>query len=195
MMQRTYILTYGLTDEQNALVAENLPTKRYSLWIGDDSTDLIAVPCTAMIVQASSLTDEEEATVTSFYDELGPLMETVFWLGETDLPPALKRQFKCYPSFSDIADKLKYLLLDAHKRTLETVEFSNRIAMILRILREIKIHPGISTNALADKLDLSSRTVQRHIETLRMAGEFIDYDRSKRGWKLFENKSELMGDW
>ena len=69
------------------------------------------------------------------------------------------------------------------------------MAMILRVLREIRANPGISTKALAEKLELSTRTVQRHIETLRMAGEFIDYDRSKRGWQLTANKSELLGEW
>ena len=196
MVQHNRIVTYGLTEEKNALVAKNLPTKEYTLWEGDVYTDLIAVDYAAMIVYRPALTKEEIADIADFYVEIGgPADETVLWLGEGALPAELKRKFKCYSDFEAIADKLKYLLLDAHKRHLKAVEFSNRVAMILRVLREIRTNPGISTRGLADKLELSTRTVQRHIETLRMAGEVIDYDRTKRGWQLLANKSELLGEW
>lgn len=196
MIQHNCIVTYGLTEEENACIERNIPTKKYKLWVGDVYTDLIAWGCAAIIVFGPALTEGETAVIADFYTEIGgPADETIFWLGECALPPPLKRKIKCYPDFGAIEGKLKYLLLDAHKRHLEAAEFSNRVAMILRVLREIRANPGISTKELSEKLELSTRTIQRHIETLRMAGEFIDYDRTKRGWQLMGNKSELLGEW
>ena len=44
----------------------------------------------------------------------------------------------------------------------------------------------------ADVVGTSS--VQRYIETLRVAGEWIEYDISHKGWTLQEGKSILWGD-
>lgn len=139
MIQHNRIVTYGLTEEENTFVAQNLPTKEYILWDGENYLELTTVGCSALIVFGPALTEEETADIADYYTEIGgPTDETVIWLGESALPPELKRKFKCYPNFDAIAGKLKYLLLDAHKCHLESVEFSNRVAMILRVLREIK---------------------------------------------------------
>ena len=42
--------------------------------------------------------------------------------------------------------------------------------------------------------ELSTRSVQRYIETLRCAGEWIEYDTSLKGWKLLHNVSMLIGE-
>ena len=54
--------------------------------------------------------------------------------------------------------------------------------------------PGISTKELAESVSVPARTVQRTIAALQAAGEWIEYDRSLRGWKLFEGVSILFGD-
>ena len=71
-------------------------------------------------------------------------------------------------------------------------EFSSKISLALRMVILIKRNPGISTAVLADKLDMSTRSVQRYIETLRMSGEWIDYDTSLHGWRLEHEKSFLL---
>lgn len=62
------------------------------------------------------------------------------------------------------------------------------------ILSIIRLQPGIRTQELADKLEVSVRTVQRHISTLQAAGEWIEYDTAKRGWRLQFGISVLFGD-
>ena len=63
------------------------------------------------------------------------------------------------------------------------------------MLSEIRKHPGITTAELAEIIERNAKTVQRYITTLNCAGEFIEYDRKKKGWFLFENKSVLWGDY
>ncbi|MDR1125595.1 MAG: hypothetical protein LBM64_05985 [Deltaproteobacteria bacterium] len=37
---------------------------------------------------------------------------------------------------------------------------------------------------MAEKCNVSQKSVLRHIETLRVSGEWINYDHQTRGWKL-----------
>ena len=60
---------------------------------------------------------------------------------------------------------------------------------------QMRLYPGITTAQLAKKIEISQRSVQRYIETLRVAGEWIEYDRNLKGWKLADGKSVLWGDW
>ncbi|MCI9447761.1 MAG: hypothetical protein HFH36_10280 [Lachnospiraceae bacterium] len=43
-------------------------------------------------------------------------------------------------------------------------------------------------------MEISRRSVQRDFETLRVAGEWVEYNRTLKGWKLTEGKSVLWGD-
>lgn len=196
MLGEPVILAYGLSDEELKHVRENLPTKAYELYdVTDAPTDLLAVPKTVLIVNPVSL---EQGFVDFLLDSYaqagGCATDTAIWLGEPR--PAMKMNsfFKSYDSFDEIRDKLRYLLLSAHKLTTSAVEFSNKIALALMILREIHTHPGISTRTLSDKLEINPRSVQRYINSLRMAGEFIEYDMTHKGWRLLAGKSILLGD-
>ena len=60
-MSKDYrVNTFGLTDEENTLVEESLPTRAYELYIADTPTDVIAIGCDAMIVNAIAL-DQDSA--------------------------------------------------------------------------------------------------------------------------------------
>lgn len=196
MLGEPVVLAYGLNEEELKHVRENLPTKAYELDdVTDAPTDLVAVPSSAMIIKAASLDkDIVEYLFESYAQTDGCSSHTVFWLGEPLPSKAMNSFFKPYPSFEDIFGKLKYLLLSVHKQTLKTVEFSNKVALALMILREIREHTGISTKALSDKLEISQRSVQRYINSLRMVGEAIEYDMSAKGWGLLAGKSILLGD-
>ena len=48
-MSKDYrVNTFGLTDEENTLVEESLPTRAYELYIADAPTDVIAIGCQAL---------------------------------------------------------------------------------------------------------------------------------------------------
>ena len=90
---------------------------------------------------------------------------------------------------------MKYILLDAVKSDKKYESYSEIISQIIRVLSEIRKHPGISSAQLAKIIERNPRTVQRYIATLNCAGEIVQYDSKKKGWLLLENKSVLFGDY
>ena len=64
----------------------------------------------------------------------------------------------------------------------------------LKTLSLIRKHPGITSKELASRVSVPLRTIQRTIAALQAAGEWIEYDRTLRGWKLFDGVSVLFGD-
>lgn len=118
----------------------------------------------------------------------------MIWLGEKKPPKELCKFFKCYDSFDIIQDKIKYLLLNAHTKNRKAFEYSEKLVNGLKILSLIRKYPGITTQELVDKTELTTRSVQRYITALQAAGEWIEYDRTLRGWKLFHGISSLFGE-
>ena len=195
-MNREYrVITFGLTDEENMLVEENLPTRDYEVFDTDAPTDLIAIGCQALIINATSMDSDSVGMIFDYYSQVnGCTDETVIWLGEPKPPKELRKFFKCYDSFDAIADKLKYLLLTAHSKSKKAHEYSEKLVNGLKILALIRKHPGISTQKLSELTELPLRSVQRYITALQATGEWIEYDRTLRGWKLFHGVSILYGD-
>lgn len=195
-MSRNYrVNTFGLNDEQNALVEANLPTRDYELYIADTPTDVIAIGCDGIIVNAPALDQDSADMIFDLYSQInGCTCETVIWLGEPKPPKELQKFFKCYDCFEVITDKLKYLLLTAHSRSKKAHEYSEKLVNGLKILALIRSRPGISTQKLAELTELPLRSVQRYIAALQATGEWIEYDRSCRGWKLFHGISMLYGE-
>ena len=95
----------------------------------------------------------------------------------------------------DFQDKIKYVLLEASREDKRSNSYSDTVSQTIRVLSEIRKHPYISTAQLAEIIERNPRTVQRYITTLVCAGEFIEYDKKKKGWFLYENKSVLWGDY
>ena len=189
------MITFGLTAEQNALVEENLPARDYEVFDTDAPTDLIAIGCQALIINAASIDSDSAGMIFDYYSQVnGCTDETVIWLGEPKPPKELRKFFKCYNSFDAIKDKLKYLLLTAHSKSKKAHEYSEKLVNGLKILALIRKHPGISTQKLSELTELPLRSVQRYIAALQATGEWIEYDRALRGWKLFDGISILYGD-
>ena len=189
------ILTFGLTEAQNAWVEENLPTRDYEVFDTDAPTDVIAIGCQALIVNAAAMDGDAAGMIFDYYSQVnGCTDETVIWLGEPKPPRELRKFFQCYDSFDAIKDKLKYLLLTAHSKSKKAHEYSEKLVNGLKILALIRKRPGISTQKLSELTELPLRSVQRYIAALQATGEWIEYDRALRGWKLFHGISILYGD-
>lgn len=195
MNRNDRVNTFGLTDEQNALVQANLPARAYELYIADTPTDVIAIGCCAMIVYAPAMDADSAEMLFDYYAQVdGCTDETVIWLGEPKPPKALKKFFKCYDSFDAVAEKLKYLLLTAHSKSKKSHDYSEKLVNGLKILALIRSHPGISTQKLTELTELPLRSVQRYIAVLQATGEWIEYDRALKGWKLFHGISILYSE-
>ena len=159
-MSKDYrVNTFGLTDEENTLVEESLPTRAYELYIADTPTDVIAIGCDAMIVNAAALDQDSTDMIFDLYSQIDSCTnETVIWLGEPKPPKELRKFFKCYDSFDAIKDKLKYLLLTAHSKSKKAHEYSEKLVNGLKILALIRKHPGISTQKLSELTELPLRS-------------------------------------
>ena len=200
MLEREYriVTTYGLSDEQNQYVKSCFPTKEYYLddcndYQGDDFTDMVATRSDIFIINASLFPEHARDLIWSYYDEINESFdETVIWLGEPKPPRKIAKNFKCYNNFDEIRDNLKYIFLTAHKKTQRATEYCKILEKGIRILYLIRKYPGISTKELSQKTELSVRSVQRYIEALQTAGEWIEYDTKKRGWQLHAGYSVLF---
>ena len=189
------ITTFGLTDEQNQVVKNNLPTKGYEVMDTDVATDLIAIYAAALIINASALRDDDREMIYEYYREVDACAsETVFWLGYPKPEGKLRARFKCYQNFDELASNLKYFLLTAHSKSKKAADYSKKLADGLRILSLIRKRPGIKTQEIADVTEIQPRTVQRYIASLQAAGEWIEYDRTLKGWALQHGVSVLFGD-
>lgn len=193
-MEKQRIITSGLTQEQNDFVVSCLPNRSIEVLTSDAISDLMALNHAAAIVNGRAL-EEDPALMFSYYRDVKDCTdETVIWLGDPLPPTDLRKFIKCYPSFEEVRDKLKYLLLGALSKSKRAVEYSTKLMIGLKILSLIRIHPGISTKELSERVSVPARTIQRIIAALQAAGEWIEYDRSLRGWKLFDGVSILFGD-
>lgn len=190
---RDKVMTFGLSEQQNETVARALPNRNCELFDTDAFTDLVAIRASALIIDASSLTADEIEMLWGFYTEIDCCAdETIFWLGEPQAPKYLRSIFKCYENFETIADELKYHLLSAHRKTKKISVLSSQLADCMCIMKYIRSKPYIRTRELAEKLSISERTVQRYITSLREAGEWIAYDKEKKGWYLQFGKSPFF---
>lgn len=198
-MKREYVITtFGLTDEQNSYIRACLPTKEYELRDYSDhcETDLIAHTSTVLILNSEKMSEEGRTMLWSFYKELNMAFEeTVIWLGKPMSSDELGKTFKRFDRFDDVKDKLKTLLLEAHKCEDRAVEYSRILEKGLMVLSLIRNEPGISIKKICEKTQLSTRTAQRYIETLRTVGESIIYDRKTHGYSLEHGKSLVYGDY
>ena len=200
MQERTHriVTTYGLSEEQNQFVESCFPTKAYSLcncnnYEGNDFIDWIATPNDVFIINATVFPEYAQELIWECYDEINKSFdETVIWIGEPKPPRKIAKNFKCYNSFDELRDNLKYVLLTAHKKSRKAAEYCKILEKGIRILYLIRRYPGITTKELSDKTDMSIRSVQRYIEALQTAGEWIEYDTLKRGWQLHDGYSVLF---
>ena len=161
----------------------------------DCPTDLIAVSASASIINASALDQDDMQMLLDFYDEVnGCTDETVLWIGEPKPPVTLRKTLKCYESFDAIREKLRYILLSAHSKSKKAADYSKKLADGIQILSLIRNRPGITTQEISDIMELRPRTVQRYIAALQATGEWIEYDRTLKGWGLQKGISILFGD-
>ena len=192
------ILIYGITDEQLVFVYENLPNTNTSVIdCSDCFTDIIATSYIAVIINPDLLTEESIAYFNELAEEVGNDLGTLIFTKQHDTLKKLSKKVK-YQAFIDdfdFEDKIKYILLESSRTEKRNSTYSDTISQTIRVLSEIRKHPYITTAELAEKIERNSRTVQRYITTLNCAGEFIEYDRKKKGWFLYENKSVLWGDY
>ena len=189
------VFTYGLSEEENAKVRKALPSKEYGLIDDECITSALAKTYTAVILNADAMVQDEIDEVCGYYLDIGCCTdETMIWLGSVPVPAKMKSYVKAYPDFGSIEENLKFLLLTAHRKMKKVEGHSRMLADSLLILAMVRKFPGISTQQLVERTGISERSVQRYIKSIQATGEWLEYNRSKRGWELRYGKSLLFGD-
>ena len=189
------IIVYGLSGDQVKAVEKCVPAKACEVYEAECFSDIIAFPQMASVISWDILTEDDKQLLVDYYSEVAPFSEAVILIGNVDIPNDLKKHIAVYRSFDEFDTKARYIFLNAYRKTKKNENYSVTLSNSLRILSEIRKNTFITTRELAEKLELSNRTVQRYIETLRVAGEWIEYDVSHKGWTLLaQGKSILWGD-
>lgn len=186
--------TLGLTEDELAVIAADLPSADCDLTCTDCANDLVAIPYFVTIVRSDADTAEELSVLWGLCSEVEEAAKTVISIGDTGIPPALRPKIRVFPDFETMVPKLKYLLLDALRKSKKEKAFSKTLANAIQILCAIRSRPGVTTRQLAEKFELSPRSVQRYVETLRVAGEWIEYDAKTRGWRLGCGGKSILWD-
>ena len=193
-MHANLIATFGLNEDENAYIEKNLPQKECEIMDTDVVTDIVAASEFAVIVRADAMSQADIDLLYDYYGEVAPLSETVIFIGDVMIPAKLRNHIAVYKDFDTLKENLKYILLSAYRKQKKSENFSATLANAILILSTIRRQPYITSAELAEKLELSQRSVQRYIETLRVAGEWIEYDTAHKGWHLQVGKSVLWGD-
>ena len=187
------VMTFGLTKMQNESVGKVLPIKECELYVTDVPEDLIAISASAVIINAEKLSKSNVDMMFDYYTEIGKSAdETVYWIGVPEPPKQLQKVIRTYSCFDELSGELKYQLLTAYRKSRKAKDFSRKMADCIKIISLVKARPGIKTQEIAERLEVSTRTVQRYISTLQVAGEGIEYDNTKKGWFLPGNYSILF---
>ena len=191
------IFIYGLTDEEKDVLEKALPGKEVEITdITGEAVCLVEKIDFAVIINPYNITDDELEFFESFYEDADGCTESIIF---TQKKEGVLNKFKAvrtveYEDLFDMEKKLKYELLQALQKTSKSENYSEKLAMLIKILFTIRSKPYITTKELAEKVEKSDRTVQRYIETLRCAGEFIGYDRQKKGWYLVVDGKSILLD-
>lgn len=193
-MKANLIATIGLEQDEISYIKKILPQKECEIMDADVVSDIIVTSEFVVIVRAGALNQADIGLLYDYYKEIARFSETVIFLGSIAIPTELKNHIMVYKDFDSLRDNLKYILLSAYRKQKKSENFSATLANAIMILSTIRKKPYITSAELAEKLELSQRSVQRYIETLRVAGEWIEYDTEHKGWHLQVGKSVLWGD-
>lgn len=188
----TKLLTFGLDEGQTAL----LEAVGLELQIDatDCLTDLFAVYADLVVVGAQALSEEEAQTLADTWREIGPTEARVIIAGEAARLEAQLfdgiPQVSVIPEFFDEGFDRTLAVMRRVKETKRDADISRRITNSILILKLIGENPGVSTDELARRTELSARTVRRYIRSLQAADVLIV--RESRGWKLLMDPCELV---
>jgi hypothetical protein len=188
-------LTYGLNDEIYEFLLINEKKYGVEFFETEQYQDFIALNSILMIINANEMPKDEIDSILDFYYEIEKISEIIVFVGEVQIKSNFKSNIHVYKEYDQFLKNIKYHLLSAIKSDRKSSQFSNSISMALKILTMIKKNKCINTSQIASRIEVSNRTVLRYIESLRIAGEWIEYDRKSKCWKLIiENTSIILGD-
>jgi hypothetical protein len=192
---QTQIGVLGLSQEEKSIIESFCP-KGACVVEAKHWVDLVAGRVFIVFFRPGRMSTKELRRLCAYYADVGEAGEPAYAIMDEE-SIALRDDAKMiaqYPTFKLLEDQLKYYIEDAWRLPLKTKKLSISVAKAIQILSLIRRRPGISTKTMVGLLEMSSHSVKKHIEVLRVAGEWIEYDDIKRGWILSAGQSILWGD-
>ena len=186
-----YLIYYDLSQEQIDILEGCLPENTMLHDATLCATDIIAIPALGVVINPTAMPTRDLEMILDYYKEVGwNLSELVVFTKKIAVPMTAKIIYLDDGDFN--ARKVQTLLSQANARKKRNAGYHARIALCLLVLKTIRNRPGISTKSIADECDVSEKSILRFIETLRVSGEWIDYDHQSRGWKLHPAMSSFF---
>ena len=194
--QTQYVYLYGLSAEEAELVRKNLPSGQSKIAEAELASDLVACPSYAIIFRSSAMTTEEIEMMRGCFTEVPYFVEVPIVIGGEEFPASVRSRFRVYPDFDTLLPDVKYLLMAGLRKQKKNRTFYYSLSIAIEMLSMLRrCHDGFTTGELAERMGISTRSIQRFIETLRVAGEWIIYDAKTKHWRLeVAGKSALWGD-
>ena len=130
------------------------------------------------------------------FTEVPYFVEVPIVIGGEEFPASVRSRFRVYPDFDSLLPDVKYLLMAGLRKQKKNRTFYYSLSIAIEMLSMLRRCPdGFTTGELAERMGVSTRSAQRFIETLRVAGEWIIYDAKTKHWRLeIPGKSALWGD-
>lgn len=188
------ILTCGLLDSQNEYINQSVQRYDISIRSTDFYTDYIAIPSILMMINTCKMDNSEIEEILDFYYEVEKFNEIIILIGEINVKEGFRSNIFVYSSFEELKEKISYHILSAVRSERKTKQFSTILANCLQILKMMKNREKVTTKEMSENLEVTPRTVQRYIQTLCVAGEWIEYDNHTKSWYLIEGKSILLDE-
>lgn len=183
------VMAYGMTKEELAYIEKQIPDKEDVVLLTTPCvTDCIGYVTIFGFIKTDKISDKDMSFLKNLYND-GYYDNNLFVGLDKNLPKGCN---KC--DISQFKKKASLLVLRAFKQKRDQLNFSTQMFHVLLVLKAIINKPMITTKEIAVKVEIDARTVLRNIETLKMAGEAIEYDRVKRGWYIENNYSMLISD-
>ena len=194
--QTQYVYLYGLSAEEAELVRKNLPSGQSEIVEAELASDLVACPSYAIIFRSAAMTPEEIDMMRGCFTEVPYFVEVPIVIGGEEFPASVRSRFRVYPDFDSLLPDVKYLLMAGLRKQKKNRTFYYSLSIAIEMLSMLRRCPdGFTTGELAERMGVSTRSAQRFIETLRVAGEWIIYDAKTKHWRLeVAGKSALWGD-
>lgn len=179
-----YLIHYGLSQEQHSILENCLPGNTMLHDATECATDIIALcPTLGVVINPAVMPQADLEMILDYYNEVRwGLSEFVIFTKMISVPRISK--ISCMDEGDLTPAKLNRLLAQADSRNRRSAGYHARLVLCLTILKKIRNSPGISTKKLAEECEVSEKSILRYIETLRVSGEWVEYDRLLRGWNL-----------
>ena len=189
---RQYLIHYGLSQKQVDALGGCLPENTILHDATDCVTDIIALcPTLGVVINPAAMPENDLKMLMDYYKEVGWLIsEIVIFTKKVDAPKTARIMYLDGNDF--FSERVHVLLSQANSRKKRNAGYHARLVLCLLVLKAIKNKPGISTKSIAEECGVSVKSILRYIETLRVSGEWIDYDHQSRGWKLQPGMSSLF---